>query len=106
MPRKTAHVWRRDAAGKPVRSADRARVPGAPPGSAPRAAARCERGGAQRSRLDPVRLNSATRRYTAFLCCDLAALSPAAAARLYISSVLPLKSVIGVARAKLSTGRL
>jgi hypothetical protein len=31
------------------------------------------------------------RRYTAFLCCDLAALSPAAAARLYISSVLPLK---------------
>jgi hypothetical protein len=30
------------------------------------------------------------RRYTAF-CCDLAALSPAAAARLYISSVLPLK---------------
>ena len=44
--------------------------------------------------LDPVRLNSATRRYrgyTAFLCCDLAALSPAAAARLYISSVFPLK---------------
>jgi hypothetical protein len=30
-------------------------------------------------------------RYTAFLCCDLAALSPAAGARLYISSVLPLK---------------
>jgi len=42
-------------------------------------------------RLDPVRLDSATRRYTAFLCCDLAALSPAAAARLYVSSVLPLK---------------
>ena len=41
--------------------------------------------------LDPVRLNSATRRYIAFLCCDLAALSPAAAARLYVSSVLPLK---------------
>jgi len=33
-----------------------------------------------------------TLRYTAFLCCDLAALSPAAAARLYISSVLPLKN--------------
>ena len=54
------------------------------------------RGAAQRRGLDPIRLNSATRtlytlRYTAFLCCDLAALSPAAAARLYISSVLPLK---------------
>src|SRR5690349_2292926 len=41
------------------------RAPGGPseaePGAAP------GRGGAQRSRLDPVRLNSATRRYTAFL---------------------------------------
>jgi hypothetical protein len=46
----------------------------------------------RRRRLDQIRLNSATRRYTAFLCCEgLAALSPAAAARLYISSVLPLK---------------
>jgi hypothetical protein len=27
----------------------------------------------------------------AFLCCDLAALSPAAMARLYVSSVLPMK---------------
>ena len=32
-----------------------------------------------------------TLRYTAILCCDLAALSPTAAAGLYISSVLPLK---------------
>src|SRR5206468_3476174 len=45
------------------------------------------------------------RRYTAILCCDLAALSPAVAARLYISSVLPLNSVTGVARAKPISGR-
>ena len=39
----------------------------------------------------PLALARSAVRYTAFLCCDLAALSPAAAARLYISSVLPLK---------------
>ena len=67
------------------------RAPGGPPRQSPALTPGSRR---RRRRLDlrTAQLgNEALYSYTAFLCCDLAVLSPAAAARLYISSVLPLK---------------